>query len=68
MHENKKNPAIIADSGVLNGEPAGARTLDPLIKSQMLYRLSYRPEKRAFQQGIARRLSREGAHVLHNHS
>jgi hypothetical protein len=24
-----------------NGEPAGTRTRDPLIKSQMLYRLSY---------------------------
>jgi hypothetical protein len=26
-----------------NGEPGGTRTRDPLIKSQMLYRLSYRP-------------------------
>ena len=25
-----------------NGKPTGARTQDPLIKSQMLYRLSYR--------------------------
>jgi hypothetical protein len=25
------------------GEPGGTRTRDPLIKSQMLYRLSYRP-------------------------
>ena|GEM_PF-2173225 len=24
------------------GDPAGARTLDPLIKSQLLYHLSYR--------------------------
>lgn len=29
---------------VLNGEPGGTRTRDPLIKSQMLYRLSYRPD------------------------
>ena len=27
-----------------NGEPGGTRTRDPLIKSQMLYRLSYRPD------------------------
>jgi hypothetical protein len=27
--------------GFCNGERAGTRTLDPLIKSQMLYRLSY---------------------------
>ena len=27
----------------LIGEPGGTRTRDPLIKSQMLYRLSYRP-------------------------
>jgi hypothetical protein len=25
-----------------NGDPGGARTRDPLIKSQMLYQLSYR--------------------------
>ena len=25
------------------GRSAGARTLDPLIKSQLLYQLSYRP-------------------------
>ena len=33
-------------NGAINkilGEPAGTRTRDPLIKSQMLYRLSYRP-------------------------
>ena len=28
---------------VLFGEPGGTRTRDPLIKSQMLYQLSYRP-------------------------
>ena len=26
-----------------NGEPSRARTCDPLIKSQLLYQLSYRP-------------------------
>lgn len=32
----------------LTGEPAGARTQDPVIKSHMLYQLSYRPSKRGF--------------------
>src|SRR5713226_4018846 len=27
----------------INGEPSRARTCDPLIKSQLLYQLSYRP-------------------------
>lgn len=29
----------------LKSEPAGARTQDPVIKSHMLYQLSYRPSK-----------------------
>ncbi len=32
-------PQIIPDFG----EPSRARTCDPLIKSQLLYQLSYRP-------------------------
>ena len=28
---------------VVSGEPSRARTCDPLIKSQLLYQLSYRP-------------------------
>src|SRR6266540_6678660 len=28
---------------ILNGEPSRTRTCDPLVKSQLLYRLSYRP-------------------------
>ena len=28
-----------------HGGPGGARTLDPRIKSPMLYRLSYRPDR-----------------------
>jgi hypothetical protein len=27
----------------VSGEPGGTRTRDPLLKRQMLYRLSYRP-------------------------
>ncbi len=30
---------------VKKSEPAGARTQDPVIKSHMLYQLSYRPVK-----------------------
>ena len=37
---NKKTNQMV--SYFLNGDPGGVRTLDPLIKSQMLYRLSYR--------------------------
>ncbi len=29
-----------------NGEPSRARTCDPLIKSQLLYQLSYRPMRK----------------------
>ena len=29
-----------------NGEPAGTRTRDTLIKSQVLYQLSYRPSSK----------------------
>ena len=37
--------------GFIFGGPAGVRTRDPLIKSQMLYRLSYRPKKGTFAGG-----------------
>lgn len=30
----KKSPAIYEDNGALSGDPAGARTQDPLIKRQ----------------------------------
>jgi hypothetical protein len=55
--KTKKNPAIIEDNGALNGEPAGARTRDPLIKSQMLYRLSYRPTKYVSKEAPVAKLS-----------
>ena len=38
---NKKIPS--KTEGIAIGEPDGIRTHDPLIKSQMLYRLSYGP-------------------------
>src|SRR6266403_1073382 len=34
------NPPQVMEN---NGEPSRARTCDPLIKSQLLYQLSYRP-------------------------
>ena len=37
-----RNPDMVW-TYVLNYEPAGARTQDPLLKRQMLYQLSYRP-------------------------
>ena len=40
IFNNKKTNLLV--SYFLNGDPGGVRTLDPLIKSQMLYRLSYR--------------------------
>ncbi len=39
----QKRVAEIAGKIGWNGEPGGTRTRDPLIKSQMLYQLSYRP-------------------------
>ena len=36
----------MANSLILNGEPLGIRTPDPLIKSQLLYQLSYTPVPR----------------------
>src|ERR1041384_3396159 len=57
----------------VNGEPSRTRTCDPLVKSQLLYQLSYRPiymqraregvlfceERKAFYRRLAR-LSKEG--------
>ncbi len=37
------NCVAVAASVENNGEPSRARTCDPLIKSQLLYQLSYRP-------------------------
>jgi hypothetical protein len=36
---------LMANTLVTFGEPGGTRTRDPLIKSQMLYHLSYRPSR-----------------------
>jgi hypothetical protein len=36
------NPPQVVEN---NGEPSRARTCDPLIKSQLLYQLSYRPKR-----------------------
>src|SRR5215471_9021614 len=36
-------PQFFDEVVITNGEPSRARTCDPLIKSQLLYQLSYRP-------------------------
>ena len=40
-YNNKKSPKILIYSGLFIGDLGGVRTHDPLIKSQMLYQLSY---------------------------
>ena len=40
-HQNKYEKSRLFRRLVQNGERGGTRTLGPLIKSQMLYRLSY---------------------------
>src|ERR1043165_4192022 len=39
----KTADALVCRQSFKNGEPSRARTCDPLIKSQLLYQLSYRP-------------------------
>ena len=41
--QRTKKAEVINNFRFLTGERAGIRTRDPLIKSQMLYRLSYAP-------------------------
>ena len=42
--QKKRQAPILWNLPLLNsGEPSRARTCDPLIKSQLLYQLSYRP-------------------------
>ena len=41
--DKKQEVALKNTTSIQNGEPDGIRTHDPLIKSQMLYRLSYGP-------------------------
>jgi len=43
---NNKGPGDLARALDDYGEPDRDRTCDPLIKSQLLYRLSYRPTMR----------------------
>jgi hypothetical protein len=40
-NRSRREPRFIR----LTGEPGGTRTRDPVIKSHMLYQLSYRPWK-----------------------
>ena len=41
LNKKKKMPVFTASSQIFCG-PAGIRTLDPMIKSHLLYQLSYR--------------------------
>ena len=43
QNRNKEPRANCRNPLFLYGKPAGARTRDPLIKSQLLYQLSYGP-------------------------
>ena len=46
VEENQKSDALTAPLFThfrKSGEPSRTRTCDPLVKSQLLYRLSYRP-------------------------
>lgn len=43
LPENKKDLTVFQLFNPFKSRPAGARTLDPLIKSQLLCQLSYRP-------------------------
>ena len=43
VFSNERKGKRVLKTNKLNGEPAGTRTRDPLLKRQMLYRLSYRP-------------------------
>ena len=42
-HTKQKAVSLDCPLSFCNGEPSRARTCDPLIKSQLLYQLSYRP-------------------------
>ena len=44
LHKHKKKALSKTKAPFLTGELGGIRTRDPLIKSQMLYRLSYEPK------------------------
>ena len=43
LHIRKRSQAAKCLRSLINGEPVGIRTRDLLIKSQLLYQLSYRP-------------------------
>jgi hypothetical protein len=47
-----------------NGEPGGIRTHDLLIKSQMLYRLSYGLGSKRTLGSVRRRVNRAGAEAM----
>ena len=58
--DKQKRPYSVKNNGLFSGRGAGTRTLDPLIKSQLLYQLSYTP--RVLKLGAG-----EGTRTLDNH-
>lgn len=50
--ENPKGPTVSGQALECHGEPDRIRTCDPLIKSQLLYQLSYRPTTEALIRGL----------------
>ena len=66
LRRYKKKKDLHRCRSFIFGEPGGARTRDPLIKSQMLYRLSYR-SKNSFLSGGYILPSRKGGVFLQNH-
>ena len=42
MYQIKKQLQFLYRNCLIFSDPAGIRTLDPMIKSQLLYQLSYR--------------------------
>ena len=49
-----------------SGEPSRTRTCDPLVKSQLLYQLSYRPIHAESTLGRALSIARNSRRILHN--
>ena len=51
MYQMKKQLEILLHNCLIFSDPAGTRTLDPLIKSQLLYQLSYGVLRNFFPEG-----------------
>jgi hypothetical protein len=61
----KKHPVACASKCLITSVPARARTVDPLIKSQLLYQLSYRDRRLDWEREI-REKGGNGAKKFHS--